>query len=91
MGILGDILTPGSSEQVIPFVKGVIYAMISVCATCGYMDIGRIHMVVLSILSVGLLLSINYFEMVVSRLNESSDDNGAVADKGKSDEGKKDE
>ena len=81
MGILGDILKPGSSEALVPFVRYVIYAILAVCAFCFYSDIGRLHMVVLSVLAVGLLFSINYFERIIGDLKEDASANEETEDK----------
>ena len=70
---LSNLLSPGSSEALVPYTKGVTYIIVLVCSVCFYLGIARIHMVVMSLLSIGLACSLNYLESVIAGIKEDGD------------------
>jgi hypothetical protein len=48
--------------MLLPFVRLVIGCLLALTVLAAILDVARIHMVVLSVLSSGLLLSLSFFE-----------------------------
>jgi len=62
MTFIQDLLKPGGGIALIPFIRGTIATLLVLVILMGISDIARIHMVVLATLSIGLLMSISWFE-----------------------------
>ncbi|KAK1738298.1 hypothetical protein QTG54_010967 [Skeletonema marinoi] len=87
MTFIQDLLKPGGGIALIPFIRGTIATLLVLVILMGIADIARIHMVVLASLSIGLLMSISWFEKawndVQSSRGESSSSSAAVNTAGK--------
>jgi hypothetical protein len=59
---MSQILQPGGGVMLIPFVRVVVGLLLCLTVGAAILDLARIHMVVLSVLSSGLLLSLSFFE-----------------------------
>jgi hypothetical protein len=57
-----QIMEPGGGVMLLPFVRFVIGCLLCLTIAAAVANVARIHMVVLSILSLGLLLSLQLFE-----------------------------
>mmetsp|Transcript_6470 Transcript_6470/g.9705 ORF Transcript_6470/g.9705 Transcript_6470/m.9705 type:complete len:91 (-) Transcript_6470:251-523(-) len=62
MSLIQDLLKPGGGIALIPFIRMTILLLLVMVIGMGIADIARIHMVVLGCLSIGLLISISWFE-----------------------------
>jgi len=74
-------MEPGGGVMLLPFVRLVIVCLLVLCVTAAYFDVARLHMVILSVLSGGLLLSLQFFESEFKKLrgrgSSSSNNNSA--------------
>ena len=60
--LISDIMQPGGGIMLLPFVR-VIISLLLVLTLAGFCaGVARIHMLVLSFLSAGLLFSLSFFE-----------------------------
>jgi uncharacterized protein involved in cysteine biosynthesis len=57
-----QIMEPGGGVMLLPFVRLVIGLLLCLTITAAVADVARIHMIILSVLSSGLLLSLQFFE-----------------------------
>jgi len=57
-----QLLAPGGGMIMIPFIRGVIGCLLFTTAGAFAFGVARLHMGILSFLSIGLLLSISFFE-----------------------------
>ena len=55
-------MEPGGGVMLLPFVRMVIGCLLVLTTTAAIVGVARIHMVILSFLSGGLLLSLSFFE-----------------------------
>ena len=82
------IIQPGSSLKLVPFINiSVILLLVLLCALT-YTTIDTIHLVVLASLSLGLLLSVNWFYAEYSKIikeEQEKDDEVKKLDAKKSD------
>ena len=59
--IVDLILQPGSSLKLVPVINVVILALLVLMACLLYSQIATVHIVIMSTLAVGLLLSVNWY------------------------------
>jgi len=57
-----QMMEPGGGVMLIPFVRLVIVCLLLLCIAGAVAGVARIHMIILSVLSGGLLLSLQFFE-----------------------------
>jgi hypothetical protein len=57
-----QIMEPGGGLMLLPFVRVVIGCLLVLTATTGILGVARIHMIILTFLSGGLLASLYFFE-----------------------------
>ncbi|KAL7513097.1 hypothetical protein ACHAXN_010155 [Cyclotella atomus] len=83
---ISDLLKPGGGIALIPFIRMTIVALLIMVILMGIAGVARIHMAVLAFLSVGLLISISWFEKawdeVQSKRGSSATGSGGVANAG---------
>ncbi|KAL9186329.1 hypothetical protein ACHAXT_005567 [Thalassiosira profunda] len=79
MSVIQELLKPGGAIALIPAIRVTILLLLVMVIIMGILDIARIHMVVLSCLSVGLLGSISYFEKVWADVQQSRGSQSAAA------------
>ena len=60
--VIDLIFKPGSSLTLIPFINASVIALLAVLCFLTYTEIATIHLVVMSVLSLGLLASVNWYE-----------------------------
>jgi len=71
MSLLAEIWQPGGGMILIPFIQGVLCILMLLTATAAYFDVARIHMVILSFLSCGLVASLSFFKQQLNAVNNS--------------------
>lgn len=59
---VAQIMQPGGGVMLLPFVRFVIGLLLVLTVLAALVGIARIHMVILSFLSGGLLVSLSFFE-----------------------------
>ena len=59
---VSQIMQPGGGVMLLPFVRFVIGILLVLTVIAALVDVARIHMVILSFLSGGLLVSLSFFE-----------------------------
>lgn len=69
---ISQLMEPGGGVMLLPFVRLVIGCLLLLCVTAAFFDVARIHMVILSVLSGGLLLSLQFFESEFKKLRDRS-------------------
>lgn len=70
------ILVPGSSMKLVPVINvSLILLCILIISIAVYIEIGAIHIFMLSFLSVGLFLSVNWFAMEFQKV-KTAQENG---------------
>jgi ER protein Pkr1 len=57
-----QIMEPGGGVMLLPFVRLVIGCLLCLTIAAAIAGVARIHMIILSVLSSGLLLSLQFFE-----------------------------
>jgi uncharacterized protein involved in cysteine biosynthesis len=57
-----QIMEPGGGVMLLPFVRLVIGCLLCLTVAAAIAGVARIHMIILSFLSSGLLLSLQFFE-----------------------------
>ncbi len=65
---ISTIMEPGGGVVLLPFVRGVIACLLALTVIAAILDVARIHMIVLSVLSGGLLLSLSFFESELKKM-----------------------
>jgi hypothetical protein len=60
------IFQPGSSLKLVPVINVVVLLLLGLMAYLMHTTIATIHIVVMSTLSVGLLLSVNWYVLFIS-------------------------
>mmetsp|Transcript_34381 Transcript_34381/g.82844 ORF Transcript_34381/g.82844 Transcript_34381/m.82844 type:complete len:96 (+) Transcript_34381:315-602(+) len=78
MSFFADIMQPGGGVMLIPFVRAVIAVLLCCCIAGAAMDVARIHMIVLSFLSSGLLFSLSLFEKEFNKVHGRGSSSGKV-------------
>ncbi|GAX27971.1 hypothetical protein FisN_32Lu025 [Fistulifera solaris] len=76
---MSQILEPGGGVMLLPFVRTVIAFLLLLCLTAALFDVARIHMLILSFLSGGLLLSLSFFEQEYKKVRRAANSQAAVA------------
>ena len=66
-----QIMEPGGGLMLLPFVRTVIGCLLLLTVTTAVIGVARVHMIILSCLSAGLLASLHFFESEVKRVNRS--------------------
>lgn len=75
-----QIMEPGGGVMLLPFVRTVIACLLVLTTTAAAFGVARIHMIILTVLSTGLLFSLAFFEKEFkkmqggSRVSNSDDD-----------------
>jgi hypothetical protein len=59
---VSQIMQPGGGVMLLPFVRFVIAILLILTVVAALLDVARIHMIILSFLSGGLLISLSFFE-----------------------------
>lgn len=62
MSFISQLMEPGGGVLLLPFVRVVISLLLILTLGAAFVDVARIHMIVLSFLSSGLLVSLWFFE-----------------------------
>lgn len=62
-------MEPGGGLILLPFVRMVIGCLLALTTTTAIIGVARIHMIILSFLSGGLLASLHFFEAEVKRVS----------------------
>jgi len=65
--IVDLVLQPGSSLKLVPVINVVILALLVLMVCLLYSQIATIHIVIMSTLAVGLLLSVNWYDPIPSQ------------------------
>jgi hypothetical protein len=73
---MSQILQPGGGVMLIPFVRVVVGLLLCLTVGAAILDLARIHMVVLSVLSSGLLLSLSFFESELQKQQQGRGGSG---------------
>jgi len=76
---ISKILAPGGGVALIPFIRYVISFLVLICGTAFVCDVARIHMAVLIFLSVGLLISLQFFEKEFARISGRPSSGGSAS------------
>ena len=92
-----DLLSPGGGMQLIPFIRVVVMLLFAICLACFVAGVARIHMLIMSFLSAGLLVSLSFFQAEFNRVNgrrqgtdDASGDTAASSSSSESDRPKTD-
>jgi ribose/xylose/arabinose/galactoside ABC-type transport system permease subunit len=72
MSFFSDIMQPGGGIMLIPFVRAVIAILLCCCISGAIIGVARIHMIVLTFLSAGLLFSLSLFEQEFKKVHGGS-------------------
>ena len=79
------IFQPGSSMKLVPAINVSVLCLLVVLLCAAHTKIAMIHLVVLSSLAVGLLISVNWFyyeyQKVINRPDQDTPENSAVREK----------
>ena len=67
-----QIMQPGGGLMLLPFVRTIICCLLALTGTAAFLGVARIHMIVLTILSSGLLGSLYFFESEFKKVNGRS-------------------
>lgn len=70
--LVSQLMQPGGGLMLIPFVRIVVGLLLVLTLSAAALDVARIHMVVLSVLSSGLLISLSFFESEVKKQQQRS-------------------
>jgi len=70
--LISQIMEPGGGVMLLPFVRFVITCLLILCIGSAIAGVARIHFVILSVLSGGLLLSLSFFEKEFQKVRGSS-------------------
>ena len=62
--------------MLLPFVRVVISILLLLTVAAAVMDVARIHMIILSFLSGGLLISLSFFESEFKKVRAARESNG---------------
>lgn len=81
MSFIQDLLKPGGGIALIPFIRATIVLLLLMVIMMGFVGIARIHMCVLAFLSVGLLVSISWFESAWNDVQRSGGNSTVKIDK----------
>jgi len=83
--------------QLIPFIRVVVMLLFAICLACFVAGVARIHMLIMSFLSAGLLVSLSFFQAEFNRVNgrrqgtdDASGDTAASSSSSESDRPKTD-
>ncbi|KAL7567586.1 hypothetical protein ACA910_000185 [Epithemia clementina (nom. ined.)] len=67
-----QVMEPGGGVKLLPFVRFVITLLFILTVIGAIVGVARVHMIVLSCLSAGLLISLAFFESEYNKLRKSS-------------------
>lgn len=70
-GIVSQMFQPGGGVVLIPFIRKVIGCLCLVTMTAFFCGVARIHMAILTVLSGGLIWSLNFFESEFEKMQRS--------------------
>jgi cobalamin synthase len=78
---IAQIMEPGGGVVLLPFVRLVIICLLCLTIGAAIANVARLHMIILSVLSFGLLLSLQFFESELKRARggSSGDTTGTTA------------
>ena len=68
MTFFKQLMEPGGGVMLIPFVRVVIFTLLCLTLLAAFLDVARLHMVILSFLCGGLFLSLQFFESEYNKL-----------------------
>jgi hypothetical protein len=68
MSFLAQIMEPGGGIILLPFVRLVIAVLLVLTVSAAIVGLARIHMIILSVLSAGLLVSLSFFESEFNKM-----------------------
>mmetsp|Transcript_7344 Transcript_7344/g.11156 ORF Transcript_7344/g.11156 Transcript_7344/m.11156 type:complete len:93 (+) Transcript_7344:107-385(+) len=77
MSFASDVMAPGGGMLLIPFVRVVVTLLLICTVSIFIAGVARIHMAILSFLSAGLLLSIQFFESAYNKVKNRSSNESA--------------
>jgi ER protein Pkr1 len=69
---ISQIMEPGGGVVLLPFVRVVIICLLCLTVGAAIANVARLHMIILSVLSFGLLLSLQFFEAELNRARSGS-------------------
>jgi|EP01033_Poteriospumella_lacustris_P003751 hypothetical protein len=73
------ILVPGSSLKLVPVINvSLIVLFILIISIAVYIEIGAIHIFMLSFLSIGLFVSVNWFAMEYQKVKSAQESGVAI-------------
>jgi hypothetical protein len=79
MSFLSQMMEPGGGVLLLPFVRVVIGLLLLLTTFAAILGLARIHMIILSFLSGGLLLSLYFFENEYNKMKASSSSRSAAS------------
>ncbi|GKY99062.1 hypothetical protein MPSEU_000861900 [Mayamaea pseudoterrestris] len=68
---VSQVMSPGGGVMLLPFVRVVIVILLLLTFSAAVVGVARVHMVILSMLSAGLLISLSFFESEYNKLRAS--------------------
>lgn len=71
---IAQVMEPGGGVMLLPFVRGVIAILLLLTSTAAIVGVARLHMVILTFLSGGLLLSLSFFESEFKKVRANNSD-----------------
>jgi hypothetical protein len=75
-----QIMEPGGGIMLLPFVRVVIGCLLTLTVTTAILGVARVHMIILSGLSGGLLVSLYFFESEIKKANRNYSRNDEPVD-----------
>ena len=76
---VAQIMQPGGGVMLLPFVRFVIGILLVLTVMAAVLDVARIHMVILSFLSGGLLISLSFFESEFKKVSAARTGSGPAS------------
>ena len=76
---VAQIMQPGGGVMLLPFVRFVIGILLVLTVMAAVLDVARIHMVILSFLSGGLLISLSFFESEFKKVSAARAGSGPAS------------
>lgn len=73
-------MQPGGGVMLLPFVRFVIGILLVLTVVAAVVDVARIHMIILSFLSGGLLISLSFFESEFKKVRAARSGGGSSSE-----------
>ena len=77
---VSQIMQPGGGVMLLPFVRFVIGILLVLTVVAAVVDVARIHMIILSFLSGGLLISLSFFESEFKKVRAARSGGGSSSE-----------